>query len=378
MARNTGIQWCTDTVNPNMGCSGCELFPPAGLILARLDERLSRFGISSGFARDVLQQLIAASWGNLPADADRSLFSPELTTTNIWHHRRLLELHVAAIYGNAAGEEAVNVIEESIKCYAAKLHLNKGTSLVNPTRQANTGYAPYFEKMTPFPGRIAEAARWSDMCGIAVPDKPWLSGLPRLIFVSDMGDMFAKREHFNFLEQHMMTPIRSEQGMRHLWLMLTKRPGIMAEFGHRIGGFPENVCAMTTVTGPNTLGRVRHLQQVSAPVRGLSIEPVLHLFDPESLDLNGIHWVILGGESGKLDLVTPFDLDWLRQMVAHCSRSGAAVFVKQLGRKPVLNGDVLRLGDPHGGDWEEWPVDLRVREFPRYFHEYRNPHQIAA
>jgi protein gp37 len=113
------------------------------------------------------------------------------------------------------------------------------------------------------------------------------------------------------------------------------------------------------------------LQQVSAPVKGLSVEPVLQQFDPESLDLNGIDWVILGGESGKFDLVSPFDLGWLRQMIASCRRRGVAVFVKQLGRKPVLNGEVLRLRDTHGGDWDEWPEDLRVREFPRYFHDYR-------
>jgi hypothetical protein len=66
-----------------------------------------------------------------------------------------------------------------------------------------------------------------------------------MIFVSDMGDALSAKGDFPFLKSDLMPAIRSDAGKRHLWLWLTKRPGRMAEFAMAIGGFPENVCAMT-------------------------------------------------------------------------------------------------------------------------------------
>lgn len=88
------------------------------------------------------------------------------------------------------------------------------------------------------------------------------------------------------------------------------------------------------------------------------------------LDLAGIDWLILGGESGPG--ARPFRLEHARELIDACFRAGAgrpAIFVKQLGRDPVdrnpLGGDVrLDLADAKGGDPDEWPPDLRIREFP--------------
>lgn len=371
MANPSKSQWCHDSIKVVMGQLECELLPSIEPILTKLDQRLSRFGVFAGFVREILEERVGTSWLCLSRDADREKFSPELTTNNLWQNRCFLAAYVAAGYGTDAGEEAMKVIDENVKGPTAKLHLNRGPSSVEEARRACRARGSFTERLATLSGRIAAAARWKDMLGVAVPEKPWLSGLARSILVSDIRNEYATPEVFDWLGRSMMPPIRSELGRRHLWLMLTKRPSIMAAFAHRIGGFTENVCAMTSVTGPDSLVRVGHLQQVSAPVKGLSVEPVLQPFDPEGLDLNGIDWVILGGESGKFDLVSPFDLGWLRQMIASCRRRGVAVFVKQLGRKPVLNGEVLRLRDAHGGDWDEWPEDLRVREFPRYLHDYR-------
>lgn len=81
--------------------------------------------------------------------------------------------------------------------------------------------------------------------------------------------------------------------------------------------------------------------------------------------------MIVGGESGSGNLTRPFDLAWAEEILEHCRKNGVACFIKQLGRVPVQNGVVLKLHDPHGGDWDEWPEHLRVREFPRQFHDYR-------
>ena len=80
-----------------------------------------------------------------------------------------------------------------------------------------------------------------------------------------------------------------------------------------------------------------------------------------------LDWVIVGGESGPG--ARPFDLAWARSIVADCKDAGVACFVKQLGAKPIEiwneaeRHDVV-LHHPKGGDPAEWPIDLRVREFP--------------
>ncbi len=132
--------------------------------------------------------------------------------------------------------------------------------------------------------------------------------------------------------------------------------------------------------------RIPLLVQTPAAVRFLSCEPLLGPIDfdecgsrgPEDGDpfrfsalagtdaveprIPGIDWVIVGGESGKNG--RPFHLHWAREIIAQCGFSGAAPFVKQLGRRPIEDAHALPLNDAHGGDWSEWPADLRVREFP--------------
>lgn len=130
---------------------------------------------------------------------------------------------------------------------------------------------------------------------------------------------------------------------------------------------------MTTVTGAGdkTLKRIDALRQVKASVRGLSIEPLWERIPPEKLDLTGIDWVIVGGESGSGDLTRPFALEWAEELREHCRKNGIAFFFKQFGRNPSRNGEVFRLKDRHGGEWEEWDESLRTREFPAHFHQYR-------
>lgn len=82
-----------------------------------------------------------------------------------------------------------------------------------------------------------------------------------------------------------------------------------------------------------------------------------------------LHWIIVGGESGPG--ARAFDLAWARSVVEQCKAAGAAVFVKQLGAKVLGRdcehgraGSPCRFNDAKGGDWSEWPEDLRVREWP--------------
>lgn len=78
--------------------------------------------------------------------------------------------------------------------------------------------------------------------------------------------------------------------------------------------------------------------------------------------LKGIGWVIQGGESGPQ--AEEFQLSWAHQLRDVCAAEGIAYFLKQLGQKPIEDQQPLKFRDGHGGDWNEWPADLRVRQVP--------------
>lgn len=114
------------------------------------------------------------------------------------------------------------------------------------------------------------------------------------------------------------------------------------------------------------LPRIDILRQVPAAVRFLSIEPLLEGLG--QLDLTGIHWVIVGGESGPG--ARPFDIDWAETIVQQCVEQGTPVFLKQLGAVPVRSfGDMpikILLKSKKGSDEAEWPAHLRgLKQFPK-------------
>jgi protein gp37 len=124
--------------------------------------------------------------------------------------------------------------------------------------------------------------------------------------------------------------------------------------------------------------RIPLLLETPAAVRFVSAEPLLERVDIGAWlqppcdccdDTPGIHWVIVGGESGPC--ARPFDLAWARHIVEQCRNAGVACFVKQLGAEPQQDGASARrhgsleaMRNRKGGDPAEWPADLRVREFP--------------
>lgn len=129
-----------------------------------------------------------------------------------------------------------------------------------------------------------------------------------------------------------------------------------------------NLWLGTSVGHRSRLGCIDELRKIPAAIRFLSVEPLLEDLGP--LDLAGIHWVIVGGESGSGS--RPCDLAWIRNVVHQCRAAGVTVFVKQLGAVPSVisnsfAGDLAYLPLRHkkGGDMAEWPEDLRIREFPK-------------
>lgn len=131
------------------------------------------------------------------------------------------------------------------KCYAGVLHVRFGG--------ATKGYAPTFEEVTRFPGRMQQATRWKDLSGQPRADKPWLNGYPRLIFVSDMSDAMSDGVSFEYLRDEVIDCVTSDAGRNHQWLWLTKRPNRMAEFR---AGLPFRRSAGRRICGREQVSRV--------------------------------------------------------------------------------------------------------------------------
>lgn len=251
------------------------------------------------------------------------------------------------------------------------------------------GWPASFDDPQFFPGRIEKACRWSDLTGKDRPDKPWLNGMPRVIFPCDLSDPFSTSVD----PEIWLTPALPLIGASsHIWMFLTKRPGVMASYSLK-HPLPKNVWVGTSLCGPESYRRVVELGRIDASVRFLSCEPLLAELDleypkamfpqgpPMCCDgrecgcmckpiepplLHGINLVIIGGESGPG--ARPCDIAWVRSLMVQCKRNAVKCFVKQLGARPQgpeqsVPAWVAWL-DSKGGNWEVWPDDLRVREMP--------------
>ena len=106
--------------------------------------------------------------------------------------------------------------------------------------------------------------------------------------------------------------------------------------------------------------RLPHLLNVPAKVRFVSYEPALGPVDFRSW-AHGLHWIIIGGESGNG--ARPFEMSLIKNVFGQGLT--CALFVKQMGARPMLHGVPQTFTDPHGGDPDEWPDHMTVRQWPR-------------
>lgn len=242
-------------------------------------------------------------------------------------------------------------------------------------------YATSFSEVRMLPGRMRQAASWSALQGQARPDKPWLDGLPRLIFTGFLSDFGSAAVTDDFLRQELFETVCSPQGRRHVWLLLTKQIERLAKLSWQWGAFPDNVMVMTTVTNQRTAElRLPHLMSVHTTWRGVSLEPLFEEVDISPW-LRGLDWLITGGISG--DTPRPYERAWVDSLVRQNHRVKVPLFIKQLGNAysdPVngIAGAKLpvpaeavgliakRLTHPKGADVNEWPEELRIRQVPKF------------
>jgi protein gp37 len=173
---------------------------------------------------------------------------------------------------------------------------------------------------------------------------------PRMIFVNSMSDLFHEDVPDEFIESVLGVMAKADW---HTFQVLTKRSERLAHLAPRLA-WPDNVWMGVSVENQRWTCRVDHLREVPAKVHFLSCEPLL---GPLRLDLRGIDWVIVGGESGPH--ARPMRADWVREIRQQCQEAGVAFFFKQWG---AHNEAGQRLGKKlagrilDGNTWNEFPT----------------------
>lgn len=167
---------------------------------------------------------------------------------------------------------------------------------------------------------------------------------PRLVFVNSMSDLFHEDVPLSFIQSVFETMTKASH---HTFQILTKRSARLAELAPALP-WPENVWVGVSIEDDRFVWRADHLRSVDAAVRFLSLEPLLG--PVPSLSLEGIHWVIVGGESGPG--ARPLQADWVREVRDRCASAGIPFFFKQWGG--VRRTAAGRLLD--GRTWDESPA----------------------
>jgi len=171
---------------------------------------------------------------------------------------------------------------------------------------------------------------------------------PRMVFVNSMSDLFHEQVPLSFLERVFDVMHRASH---HVFQILTKRCERLAELAPNLD-WPENVWIGVTVEHADYIGRIERLRGTPARTKFLSLEPLLGPV-PE-LDLAGIDWVIVGGESGPS--ARPMRPEWATGVRDRCLASGVPFFFKQWGgRNKKKAGRVLE-----GRTWDEMPEAVQA------------------
>jgi protein gp37 len=170
----------------------------------------------------------------------------------------------------------------------------------------------------------------------------------KLIFVNSMSDLFQKAVPTSFINSVFDT---METADWHNYQVLTKRSSLMRDYVNKrfANTFaPSHIWLGVSIEDAARKARLRHLQQTRVPMKFLSIEPLIGRVG--KIDLKGIGWVIVGGESGPKARV--IEADWVREIRDQCVDAQVPFFFKQWGGiRPKSGGRVI-----DGREWNQLPV----------------------
>ncbi len=178
---------------------------------------------------------------------------------------------------------------------------------------------------------------------------------PRRIFVNSMSDLFHEKSDFTFVGRCFKTMIETD---RHVYQILTKRPEKMHEYSKVHEKFfgkpiPEHIWLGTSVENRRNIHRIDSLRKINCQIRFISFEPLLASVG--KVNLSGIHWAIIGGESGPN--YRPVKEEWIQEIISQCEDQGVKIFFKQWGGiRPKSNGRTI-----NGRTYDEYPQRKKKR-----------------
>lgn len=191
-----------------------------------------------------------------------------------------------------------------------------------------------------WPARLAQPARWKK---------------PRMIFVNSMSDLFQKEIDRAFVDQVFDA---MEQADWHVYQVLTKRSSLMEKYVQRRyqgGAVPPHIWLGVSVEDSAHKGRIAHLRRINSVARFISFEPLLASIG--DVDLTGVAWAIVGGESGPR--ARPMQPQWATELRDVCARDGVAFFFKQWGGpRPKSGGRLLEGEEWNGFPWAIVPKSI--------------------
>ncbi|HLD15476.1 MAG TPA: phage Gp37/Gp68 family protein [Candidatus Nanoarchaeia archaeon] len=200
-------------------------------------------------------------------------------------------------------------------CYAEKLALRL-------QRMHSKKYANGF-KLTLHEDALKLPLKWKDS---------------KKIFVNSMSDLFHKDVPFSFIDKVWETMMEADW---HIYQILTKRPERMLEYLLDRGHEPAyHIWLGTSVEDERVKQRIDFLRKVPAYIKFLSLEPLIG--DVGKLNLKGIQWAIIGGESGKNH--RPIQQEWILNIFRQCREQNVAFFFKQWGGITAKSGGRTLLG----------------------------------
>ena len=191
-----------------------------------------------------------------------------------------------------------------------------------------------------WPSRLSQPSQWKK---------------PRMIFVNSMSDLFHKQIDRRFID---LVFDAMEAADWHIYQVLTKRSSLMLRYvcDRYCGGkVPNHIWLGVSVEDAAHKGRIEHLRQVNSDARFISFEPLLGPIS--SVDLTGIAWAIVGGESGPN--ARPMKPSWATELRDNCEETGVAFFFKQWGgARPKSGGRLLEGEEWNGFPWQIVPKEL--------------------
>jgi len=211
------------------------------------------------------------------------------------------------------------ILSKRLKAMGAEKYQNDG----NP---ATSG--PGFG-VTTHPASLAQPYKWKR---------------PSTVFVNSMSDLFHPKVPLSFVQDVFDVMSDTPQ---HTYQVLTKRSLRLRRMADNLQ-WPANVWMGVSVEEPKVLNRIDNLREVPAAVRFLSVEPLIAALP--DINLDGIDWVIVGGESGHNH--RPIESEWVEDIRDQCLEARVPFFFKQWGgRTPKANGREL-----DGRIWDQMPV----------------------